>query len=86
MGRSWPAAGGVSFAGAFSDLLTEPRLFETDFGFFDLRGKSAGLEALFGFLNRSLCAADINVFLLSDLSRYMTGQILYADGGKVFSR
>jgi NAD(P)-dependent dehydrogenase (short-subunit alcohol dehydrogenase family) len=31
-------------------------------------------------------AGDVNVFLLSDLSRYLTGQILYADGGRAFGR
>ncbi len=42
--------------------------------------------ALGGKMGTAEDAADINVFLLSDLSRYMTGQIFYADGGKVFSR
>jgi len=42
--------------------------------------------ALGGRMGTAEEAADINVFLLSNLSRYMTGQIFYADGGKVFSR
>jgi 3-oxoacyl-[acyl-carrier protein] reductase len=42
--------------------------------------------ALGGKMGTAEEAADINVFLLSDLSRYLTGQIFYADGGKAFGR
>jgi 3-oxoacyl-[acyl-carrier protein] reductase len=42
--------------------------------------------ALGGRMGTAEDAADVNVFLLSDLSRYLTGQIFYADGGKAFGR
>jgi NAD(P)-dependent dehydrogenase (short-subunit alcohol dehydrogenase family) len=42
--------------------------------------------SLGGKMGSSGDAADVNVFLLSDLSRYLTGQTLYADGGASFSR
>jgi len=42
--------------------------------------------ALGGKMGSSMDAADVNVFLLSDLSRYLTGQTLYADGGANFAR
>lgn len=42
--------------------------------------------ALGGKMGTAEDAADVNVFLLSDLSRYLTGQIFYADGGKAFGR
>lgn len=42
--------------------------------------------ALGGKMGTADDAADVNVFLLSDLSRYLTGQIFYADGGKAFGR
>lgn len=42
--------------------------------------------ALGGKMGTAEEAADVNAFLLSDLSRYLTGQIFYADGGKAFGR
>ena len=55
------------FMSAFSNLLAETSLFEADFGFFDFRGKTAGLQALFSLFNRGLSAADIDILgLLSD--------------------
>lgn len=56
------------FASAFGDLLTKTGFLKADFGFFDFRRKAAGLEPLFGFLNRGLSATDINILgLLRDL-------------------
>lgn len=42
--------------------------------------------ALGGKMGTADDAAGVNVFLVSDLSRYLTGQIFYADGGKAFGR
>jgi 3-oxoacyl-[acyl-carrier protein] reductase len=42
--------------------------------------------ALGGKMGTTADVAGAIVFLMSDLSRYMTGQIFYADGGATFSR
>ncbi len=56
------------FTSAFGDLFTKTGFLEADFGFFDLRGKTAGLQTLFSLFNRSLSTADVNILgLLSDL-------------------
>lgn len=48
--------------------------------------KRAQSIALGGKMGSAEDAANVNVFLLSDMSKYLTGQILYADGGKAFGR
>lgn len=48
--------------------------------------KRAATIALGGKLGTAGDAANVIVFLVSDLSKYMTGQILYADGGVSFAR
>ena len=48
--------------------------------------KRAQSIALGGKMGTAEDAANVNLFLLSDLSKYLTGQILYADGGKAFGR
>ena len=42
--------------------------------------------ALGGKLGSTGDAGNVNAFLISDLSKYMTGQIFYVDGGVSFSR
>jgi NAD(P)-dependent dehydrogenase (short-subunit alcohol dehydrogenase family) len=48
--------------------------------------KRAQSIALGGKMGTAEDAANINAYLLSDMAKYLTGQILYADGGKAFGR
>lgn len=48
--------------------------------------KRAQTIALGGKMGTAEDAANINAWLLSDMAKYLTGQILYADGGKAFGR
>lgn len=48
--------------------------------------KRAQTIALGGRMGTAEDAANINAYLLSDMAKYLTGQILYADGGKAFGR
>lgn len=48
--------------------------------------KRAQTIALGGEMGSAEDAANINAYLLSDMAKYLTGQILYADGGKAFGR
>lgn len=48
--------------------------------------KRAGKIALGGTMGTAEDAAGVNLFLVSDLSKHITGQIIYADGGMAFGR
>lgn len=48
--------------------------------------KRAEAIALGGRMGSAEDAANVNAYLLSDMAKYLTGQILYADGGRAFGR
>ena len=64
---------------AYYDHLSPERKIQSD-------QRRAETIALGGTLGSTGDAGNVNAFLISDLSKYMTGQIFYVDGGVSFSR
>jgi len=76
----------ASYLKTLSEELSEPESFETDLtkAYLDAGDHRESLQSLVpaGRLGRPEEVADAVTFLASDRARFITGQVLYIDGGR----